>query len=261
MSSATPSLWDVVVIGAGPAGYVAAIRCAQLGLKTVCVDEWLDHKGVSSLGGTCLNVGCIPSKVLLESSFLYQQSKSELAQHGIKASSAAIDVNVMQQRKKQVVDDLTAGIQTLFKANKVSLIHGRAKISAVDTIEIFSRKTRKKIDEIKAKNIIIATGSSPVRLQQVNIQDDYILDSAGALELDAVPRRLGIIGAGAIGLELGSVWSRLGSDVVILEAMQDFLPMADSKLANLAKRSFKKQSLDIRLNARLVSATVKEQKS
>ena len=260
MSSNTPSSWDVVVIGAGPAGYVAAIRCAQLGLKTVCVDEWLDHKGKPSLGGTCLNVGCIPSKALLESSFLYQQSKAELAQHGIKASSVAIDVSVMQQRKEQVVDDLTAGIQTLFKANNVSLIHGRAKISATDTIKVFSRKTRKKTDEIKAKNIIIATGSSPVRLQQVNIQDDYILDSAGALELNAVPRRLGIIGAGAIGLELGSVWSRLGSDVVILEAMQDFLPMADSKLANLAKRSFKKQSLDIRLNARLVSATVKNKK-
>ena len=260
MASAKSTQWDVAVIGAGPAGYVAAIRCAQLGLKTVCVDEWLDHEGNASLGGTCLNVGCIPSKALLESSFLYQQAKSEMAQHGISASSVAIDLKAMQERKKQVVDDLTAGIQTLFNVNKVSLVHGRAKITAADTIEVSSRKTRKKIDEIKAKNIIIAAGSSPVRLQQVSIQDDYILDSAAALELDVLPKRLGIIGAGAIGLEVGSVWSRLGADVVILEAMQDFLPAVDSKLANLAKRSLSKQGLDIRLNARLVSAAVKNKK-
>jgi len=259
------STYDVVVIGAGPAGYVAAIRCAQLGLKTACIDEWINHQGDSSLGGTCLNVGCIPSKALLESSHLYQQAKSEFEQHGISVSSLDIDIGVMQARKNQVVHDLTLGIQGLFKANKVDLIHGRAKITATDTISISSRKTRKKIDELKAKNIIIATGSSPVRLQQAMLTDDYILDSAGALELDTVPERLGIIGAGAIGLELGSVWSRLGSHVVLLEAMKNFLPMVDSKLANLAKRSFTKKStdkqpLDIRLNSRLISAKVKNKK-
>jgi len=254
------SKYDVAVIGAGPAGYVAAIRCAQLGLKTVCIDEWLNHEGESSLGGTCLNVGCIPSKALLESSHLYQQAKSDLEQHGITVSSLAIDLKTMQSRKDKVVHDLTQGIEVLFKANGVELINGRAKITAVDTLEISSRKTRKKTDELKVKNIIIATGSSPKRMQQAKLVDDYILDSAGALELDSVPQRLGIIGAGAIGLELGSVWSRLGSAVVLLEAMQDFLPMADKKLANLAKRSFSKQSLDIRLNARLVSAEVKNKK-
>ncbi|GMR00802.1 MAG: dihydrolipoyl dehydrogenase [Gammaproteobacteria bacterium] len=254
------STYDVVVIGAGPAGYVAAIRCAQLGLKTVCIDEWINHQGASSLGGTCLNVGCIPSKALLESSHLYHQANSEFKQHGISAASLGVNIKVMQARKNQVVDDLTQGIQALFKANKVALIHGRAKITAVDTIEISSRETRKKIDELKTKNIVIATGSSPVRLTQAPLKNGYIIDSAGALELTKVPGRIGIIGAGAIGLELGSVWSRLGSQVVILEAMQDFLPMADSKLARMAEHSLKKQALDIRLSARLVTARVKNKK-
>ena len=254
------SKYDVVVIGAGPAGYVAAIRCAQLGLKTVCVDEWLDHQGQASVGGTCLNVGCIPSKALLESSYLYRQAKTNFEQHGITASSVAINVEVMQARKNQIVRDLTQGIETLFKANNVELIHGRAKITAIDTIVISCRKTRKKIDKLKAGHIIIATGSSSIRLQQAKLKNNYILDSAGALELDHVPERLGIIGAGAIGLELGSVWSRLGSQVVLFDAMQDFLPMVDSKLAALAKRSLVKQSLDIRLNARLIKARVKDEK-
>jgi dihydrolipoamide dehydrogenase len=166
----------------------------------------------------------------------------------------------MQARKNQIVRDLTQGIETLFKANNVELIHGRAKITAIDTIVISCRKTRKKIDKLKAGHIIIATGSSSIRLQQAKLKNNYILDSAGALELDHVPERLGIIGAGAIGLELGSVWSRLGSQVVLFDAMQDFLPMVDSKLAALAKRSLVKQSLDIRLNARLIKARVKDEK-
>jgi dihydrolipoamide dehydrogenase len=239
---------------------VAAIRCAQLGLKTICVDEWLNHNGESSLGGTCLNVGCIPSKALLESSHLYHQAKSEFDQHGITTGSLDIDIKTMQSRKEQVVSDLTQGILSLFKANKVEMIPARAKITSSDTVEVISRKTRKKFDELKTKNIIIATGSSPVRLPQAMLEEGYIYDSAGALELEEVPERLGIIGAGAIGLELGSVWSRLGSEVVLLEAMKDFLPMADKKLASLAKRSFNKQSLDIRLNARLISAEVKNKK-
>lgn len=252
--------YDVVVIGAGPAGYVAAIRCAQLGLKTVCIDEWLNHKGEPSLGGTCLNVGCIPSKALLESSYLYKQANTGFSQHGISVASLSIDVTAMQQRKNKVVEDLTQGIATLFQANNVEMIHGRAKVVAPGAVEVVDRKTRKKVRELTAKNIIIATGSSTVRLQQAKLKDDYILDSAGALELKEVPKRIGIIGAGAIGLELGSVWSRIGSQVVLLEAMPDFLPTVDSKLANLAKRSFSKQSLDIRLNARLVSTKVKDKK-
>ncbi len=255
-----PTIYDVVVIGAGPAGYVAAIRCAQLGLKTVCVDEWENHQGESSLGGTCLNVGCIPSKALLESSYLYHMANAEFAQHGISASSLKINIKAMQARKNKVVQDLTQGIQALFKANKIAVIHGRAKIADVATVEIFSRKDRKKTDQIKAKNIIIATGSSAVRIQQAPLEKNYIVDSAGALELDKVPARLGIVGAGAIGLELASVWLRLGAQVVLLEAMPDFLPIADKKLANLVKRSLTKQKLDIRLNARLLSTTVKNKK-
>ena len=254
------SEWDVVVIGAGPAGYVAAIRCAQLGLKTVCVDEWLNHKGESSLGGTCLNVGCIPSKALLESSHLYHQAQSDFAQHGISTKSLDVDIKTMLKRKDQVVGDLTSGIKSLFQANKVKFIHGRATAVTANTIEVIDRKTRRKINTLTTKNTIIATGSSPVRLRQAPLQDNYILDSAGALEIDHVPKRIGIIGAGAIGLELGSVWSRLGSEVVLLEAMQDFLPAADNKISTLAKRCFVKQSLDIRLNARLISAEVKIKK-
>jgi len=252
--------YDVVVIGAGPAGYVAAIRCAQLGLKTVCVDEWINHQGEGSLGGTCLNVGCIPSKALLESSHLYHQADKDFAEHGLSVKSLAVDVVKMQQRKDQVVKDLTDGIATLFKANKVDIIHGRATIVATGTVEVVERKTRNLSHTLKAKDIIIATGSSPVRLPQAKLKDDYILDSAAALELKQVPKRICIIGAGAIGLELGSVWSRLGSEVVILEAMQKFLPIVDSKLASLAKRSLIKQGLDIRLNARLVSTRVKAKK-
>ena len=255
-----PSKWDVVVIGAGPAGYVAAIRCAQLGLKTVCVDEWLNLRNKSSLGGTCLNVGCIPSKALLESSFLYHQAKADFEHHGITAASLEIDIKVMQARKKKVVQELTQGVRLLLKANNVKLIHGRAKITATDMVEVSSRESLTKFDELKTDHIIIATGSSPVRLQQANLMEGYILDSAGALELDAAPERLCIIGAGAIGLEVGSVWSRLGSQVVLLEAMHEFLSIADRKLASMVKRSLAKQSLDIRLNARMVSAEVKNKK-
>lgn len=249
--------YDVAVIGAGPAGYVAAIRCAQLGLKTVCIDEWMDHAGQPSLGGTCLNVGCIPSKALLESSYLYKQANTDLSVHGIETGKLSLDIAAMQSRKDSVVNDLTRGIKTLFKENGVESIHGHASIIDAATIQITQRKTHRKLDQIKVKNIIIASGSSPVRLPQAKLKDDYIIDSAAALELSEVPQRVGIIGAGAIGLELGSVWSRLGSEVVIMEAMKDFLPMADRDISRLAERSLKKQALDIRLSARLVKAKVK----
>ena len=254
------SSYDVVVIGAGPAGYVAAIRCAQLGLKTACVDEWENHNGDPVLGGACLNVGCIPSKALLESSHLYHKAKQDFENHGITVSSLQIDVATMQARKNQIVSDLTQGIGTLFKTNDVRLIHGRAKITAIDTVAVSDRQTHKKTNKIKAKHIIIATGSSPIRLEQAKIEDGYILDSAGALELENVPVRLGIVGAGAIGLELGSIWSRLGSQVVLLDAMPDFLPLADQKLASIAKRSLSRQSLDIRLGTRVIKAEVQNKK-
>lgn len=248
----------VAVIGAGPAGYVAAIRCAQLGMKTICIDEWTTHTGDSSLGGTCLNVGCIPSKALLETSHLYQRVKDESPDHGIRTNEVNIDLDVMQARKNQVVADLTKGIGQLFEANGVERMYGHAKIIEHNKIEVSKRKTHEVTGEVTADYIIIAAGSSPVRLENAKIKDNYILDSAAALEMNEVPARLAIIGAGAIGLELGSVWSRLGSKVTLLEAMPEFLPMADRKLAAMAKRSLVKQKLDIRLDTRLIKARVKE---
>ncbi len=249
--------YDVVVIGAGPAGYVAAIRCAQLGLNVACIDEWRNPQGEFSLGGTCLNVGCIPSKALLESSHLFASAKNEFKDHGISVKSPAIDVPAMMARKDQVVKELTQGISGLFKANKVVMLNGHARLSQGKKVKVMERGGKKVIQTLEAENIIIASGSSPVQLAQAPLKEDYIVDSAGALAFDSVPKRLGVVGAGAIGLELGSVWSRLGSEVVIIEALDEFLPAADKQVSRAAARSFKKQGLDIRLSARLLSATVK----
>ena len=263
------SEFDVIVIGAGPGGYVAAIRCAQLGLKTACVDEWLDHQQQSSLGGTCLNVGCIPSKALLESSHLFSQANTEFSEHGIKLDNIGLDIVAMQARKNRVVKELTQGISTLFKANKVTLLNGRAKIHMCDEADnnkhkhcvyVKDRKSRKRFAKLMTGNIIVATGSSPIRLQQAPLIDGYILDSAGALELTNVPKKLGIIGAGAIGLELGSIWQRLGSKVVLYEAMHEFLPAVDKSVSRQALKVLSKQGLDIRIGSRLVSTQVKNKK-
>ncbi|VAW60770.1 Dihydrolipoamide dehydrogenase of 2-oxoglutarate dehydrogenase [hydrothermal vent metagenome] len=247
--------FDVIVIGAGPAGYVAAIRCAQLGLKTACIDNWLNEKGKPSLGGTCLNVGCIPSKALLQSSEMFEQAKNEFVNHGIKLESVALDLDVMMQRKNKVVTELTQGIASLLKANKVKNISGKALLRADNKVKVVSAETKL---SYQADNIIIASGSSSVELSSAPLTDELIVDSSGALSFSSVPARLGIIGAGVIGLELGSVWRRLGSEVVVLEAQDTFLPMADMDIAKDAQRAFKKQGLDIRLNARLLNTEVIE---
>jgi len=249
--------YDVVVIGAGPAGYVAAIRCAQLGLNTACVDDWCDASGKSSLGGTCLNVGCIPSKALLESSAWYEKAQHDFARHGIIAKTIKVDVATMQARKDQVVSDLTQGIKALFAANKVTLKHGRGKLLGPNQVEVTSKN---KTSELKAKHIIIATGSSPVNIPVAPLTEDKIVDSSGALAFDAVPKTLGIIGAGVIGLELGSVWRRLGSQVTVLEAMDQFLPMADEQIASDALKHYGKQGMDIQLGAKVDGAVVKNNK-
>ena len=251
--------FDVVVIGAGPAGYVAAIRCAQLGMKVACVDEWL-NKGDPSLGGTCLNVGCIPSKALLESSHLYAVSATDFPEHGINLKSLSVDLKAMMARKDKVVNELTQGINSLFKVNKVKRIHGHAHLSPGKIVNVSDRGSPHTRESLEADNIIIATGSSPVRLERAPVTEGYIYDSAGALDFDAIPGTLGVIGAGAIGLELGSVWSRLGSDVVLLETMENFLPAADKQIARAAFRTFQQQGLDIRLNARLLSTSIKQKK-
>ena len=251
--------FDVIVIGAGPAGYVAAIRCAQLGLNTACIDNWLDEKGKSSLGGTCLNVGCIPSKALLQSSEMFDQANREFSAHGIEVDSVKLNLQKMMSRKEKVVSDLTQGIASLLKANKVKTIVGTAKLLAEKKVEVIvvGKDSASENKEIySAENIIIASGSSSVELASAPLTEDLIVDSTGALSFESVPQRLGVIGAGVIGLELGSVWRRLGSEVVILEAQDVFLPTADEQIARDAKRVFKKQGLDVRLNARLLDTKI-----
>lgn len=247
--------YDVVILGAGPAGYVAAIRCAQLGLNTACVDNWLDVNGKPVLGGTCLNVGCIPSKSLLESSELFAHCQLGMNEHGISLGKVSLDLSAMMLRKDKVVSDLTKGIEGLFKANKVTWIQGRGRLLINKNIEITDHAG--KVSKVAADHVIIATGSSPINIASASCDGDMIVDSTGALAFTQVPKRLGVIGAGVIGLELGSVWQRLGSEVVIIEAQEEFLSMADAQIAKEAQRAFTKQGLDIRLGARLVSTEIK----
>jgi len=246
--------FDVVVIGAGPAGYVAAIRAAQNGLKTACVDNWKNLDGKHAFGGTCLNAGCIPSKALLESSEMFHKSQHEFAAHGIQIGSVKMDVPAMQARKAKIVSSLTGGIAALFKSNNVTGIRGTARLLKNSTVEVTDFDDAKKKDILEAKHVILAAGSEPVELKVVSFDGKDIVDSWGALEFSSVPKRLGVIGAGVIGLELGSVWQRLGAQVTVLEALPDFLAMADQQIAQAAAREFKKQSLDIRLGAKVTGA-------
>ena len=245
-------MYDVVVIGSGPAGYVAAIRASQLGLKTACVEDYINKSGDMTLGGTCLNVGCIPSKALLDSSHRYSDALNHLDSHGIGIEKVDLDIPVMMQRKDDIVKKLTGGISGLFAANKVVSIHGRGKVLANSMVEI--TKTDGSIDLVETKNIIIATGSSPIQIPSAIFDNKNIVDSTGALEFNKVPKTVGVIGAGVIGLELGSVWSRLGSKVTVIEAMDNFLPMADADIAKDSLKDFIKQGLDIKLGSKLISS-------
>ena len=244
-------MFDVVVIGSGPAGYVAAIRASQLGLKTACIEKSFDADGNSQLGGTCLNVGCIPSKALLDSSHRYSDATNHFSNHGIEVSKPKLDIAKMMERKNKIVTQLTAGVTGLFKANKVTQILGHAKIIDSTHIEVTSKDGSQTLE---TKNIVIATGSSPINISVAEVNNKNIVDSTGALEFDSVPKKLGIIGAGVIGLELGSVWSRLGSEVTVLEAMDEFLPMADKRIAKDVLKEFNKQGLNINLGCKVTSA-------
>jgi dihydrolipoamide dehydrogenase len=248
--------YDVVVIGGGPAGYVAAIRCAQLGLETACVEKWINFKNEPALGGTCLNVGCIPSKTLLESSEQYHHLIEGLDSHGIHVEGVRLELDQMMARKEDIVLQLTNGISALFKANGVEWLKGHGKLLAERQVEITARDGS--VDVVGADHVIIATGSRPIDIgaARVDNAEGLIVDSTGALDFRVVPKTLGVIGAGVIGLELGSVWNRLGSKVVMLEAVEDFLALADQQIARDALRQFKKQGLDIRLGTR-VTATEK----
>lgn len=244
--------FDVVVIGAGPAGYIASIRAAQLGMNVACIDEWENLDGKNAFGGTCLNAGCIPSKALLESSELVHRAEYEFEKHGINLSNVSVDVGAMQKRKESIVRQLTGGIAGLFKANKVEGLVGHGKLLAGKKVEF--TPTEGDVEMLDARYVILASGSTPIELPIAPFDVERIVDSWGALEFSEVPRTLGVVGAGVIGLELGSVWNRLGSDVVILEAMDDFLFMADRDLARDAQRHFSKQGLKIQLGAKVTSA-------
>ncbi len=244
-----PKEYDVVVIGSGPAGYVAAIRCAQLGFKTACIEKWLNKENKTVFGGTCLNVGCIPSKALLDSSHKYTEAQNHFQVHGIRVGKIAMDVAAMIARKDKVVDQLTSGIKGLFSANKVDGIAGTARVVSSSKIEVSAADGTKQ--ELTAKNIIIATGSVPIDIPPAPIDQETIVDSSGALEFQAVPKRLGVIGAGVIGLELGSVWARLGSKVTVLEALDDFLPVVDRQIAKQAMKILGNQGLDIKMGGRV----------
>lgn len=250
--------FDVIVVGAGPAGYVAAIRCAQLGFKTACVDKWENKEGKQSLGGTCLNVGCIPSKALLDSSEKVEQAEHEFANHGISVGKVKVDVEKMIARKDEIVSNLTGGVAMLFKSNKITTLHGHGKLLKNKQVEVSSKEG---VSVYSADNIILACGSEPINIPVAKVDNDIILDNAGALDINKVPGKLGVIGAGVIGLELGSVWNRLGSEVTILEAMDTFLAPVDKQLSREAQRNFTKvQGLDIKLGA-MVTGTKLGKKS
>lgn len=246
--------YDVIVIGGGPAGYPAAIRAAQNKLTVACIDEWKNRDGTHAFGGTCLNAGCIPSKALLESSELYHRLNEEFGVHGIRVPSASIDIAQLQKRRAGVVKTMTGGIAGLFKAAGVIPLPGHGRLLPGLRVEHTAEDGT--VRELAAQHVVLATGSAPIELRSAPFAAPHILDSWGALELEAVPRRLGVIGAGVIGLELGSVWRRLGAQVVVLEALPDFLAIADQQLAKEALRHFKKQGLDIRLGASVTGARV-----
>jgi dihydrolipoamide dehydrogenase len=246
--------YDVIVIGGGPGGYVAAIRCAQLGLKTACIDDRVNDEGHASPGGVCLNVGCIPSKALLDSSHHYSRAQHEFAGHGIKLKNLSVDVPAMMQRKQEVVHSLTSGIAMLFAKNKVTAIAGRASFVGDKRVSVQGMgKDKTSHQELEAEHIIIATGSSPVELAEVPFDGERIVDSTGALSFPDVPKRLGVIGGGVIGLELGSVWSRLGSKVSVLVRGQSLVRQADQQLAKQVERDLEKQGLDIHLGTKVTA--------
>ena len=248
--------FDVIVIGAGPAGYAGAIRAAQLGLKTACVDMFVGKDGKAALGGTCLYIGCIPSKALLDSSRQFWNLTKHFAVHGISAKDPAIDVGTMVGRKDKIVKQFTGGIGLLFKANKITPYYGFGTLHPGNVVTVKQHDGSE--IELKGTNVVLAAGSDSIELPFAKFDNENIVDNVGGLDFTEVPKRLGVIGAGVIGLELGSVWKRLGAEVTILEALPDFLGTADAEVAKTAAREFKKQGLDIRLGAKVGKTDIKK---
>ncbi len=244
-------LFDVVVIGSGPAGYIAAVRAAQLGLKTACVEKWRNPNGEMALGGTCLNVGCIPSKALLASSEEYEKVSHHLGAHGITVKGASMNIATMLKRKDVIVSKMSKGIEFLFRKNKITWLKGHGRFAGrVDkgfTIEVEGDEK----ESVTAKNVIIATGSKARHLPGIAVDNKIVCDNEGALAFDSVPEKLGVIGAGVIGLELGSVWRRLGSEVTVLEALPTFLGACDDAVSKEAFKLFTQQGLDIHLGVKI----------
>jgi dihydrolipoamide dehydrogenase len=247
--------FDVIVIGGGPAGYPAAIRAGQNKLSVACIDQWKNRDGSAAFGGTCLNAGCIPSKALLESSELYHRAQHEFSVHGIRLEGVGFDVAAMQKRKAGIVRVSTQGILALFKAAGVTPFTGHGKLLAGRRVEFTGHDGTKRT--LTAKHVVLASGSEPMPLRGVAFDGERIVDSWGALDFPDVPKRLCVIGAGIIGLELGSVWRRLGAETVVLEALETLLPMADAAVAKEAARHFKKLGLDIRLGAKVSGAEIR----
>lgn len=247
--------YDVIVIGAGPGGYVAAIRAAQLGMKVACVEKYTGKDGKQALGGTCLNVGCIPSKALLDSSWKFHEAQEGFDIHGIETKGLSIDVKKMIERKDKIVKQFTGGVTALFKANGVTSIEGHGKLLAGKKVEVTDADGKSTVYE--AENVILASGSRPIEIPPAPLTDDIIVDSTGALEFTSVPKKLGVIGAGIIGMELGSVWRRLGAEVVVFEALDKFMVAADDQIAKEALKTFTKQGLQIRLGARVTGTEIK----
>src|SRR5690606_32577543 len=247
--------FDVVVIGAGPGGYVAAIRAAQLGLKTACIEKYQGKDGKTALGGTCLNVGCIPSKALLDSSYKFHEAQERFNVHGISTGDVKMDVPTMVARKDQIVKNLTGGVAALLKANGVTVFEGHGKLLAGKQVEV--TKLDGSTETLAAAHVILASGSKPGDIPPAPLDQKIIVASTGALDFQSVPARLGVIGAGVIGLELGSVWARLGAEVTVIEAMDKFLPAADEQISKEAFKVLSKQGLKILLGARLTGSEVK----
>ncbi|MGR8979578.1 MAG: dihydrolipoyl dehydrogenase [Gammaproteobacteria bacterium] len=245
--------FDVIVIGAGPGGYVSAVRCAQFGLKTACIDNWSDKEGKLNLGGSYLNAGCIASMALLESAKLYQTLADNIGIHGITADAVSLNVDEMVRRKDGIINDISQKIAELFSHHSVDTIHAKAKLHTDKKVEVYPVDNTAPYT-LEADNIILATGSSPMELSCAAIDNEYIIDTGAALNLKTVPKRLAIIGAGIKGLETASIWNRLGSEIILLEAQNNFLTLPDQLISEEAYRIFTEQGLEIRLGARVISA-------